>query len=364
MRLVHRFLILNQCLNFIHAKNILFIKKFIMSYQITLPSKPRVISEDDTHGIYEIDGFYPGYGHTIGNSLRRIILSSLPGVAITQVKIPGVQHEFSTIDGIKEDVIILLLNLKKVRVRMLTDEPQVLKISEKGPKTITAADIEVPGQVEILNKDQHIVELTGKGDFEIEMTIESGLGYVPKEALVKDRLDVGSIALDAVFSPVRKANYEVENMRVGDRTDYNRLRLSVETDGTITAREAIENSIVIMIHQLKSIVEFKEQDDKDIPTAELSIDPEETNIKNESKENDEVETATKDTADKEVFKTRIEELKLSQRVESSLNDAGIRTIGGLARKHAEDILGIAGLGEKGLQEIKRAISNFGVTLRS
>jgi len=328
-----------------------------MSHQVTLPSKPRVISEDETHGVYEIDGFYPGYGHTIGNSLRRIILSSLPGAAITQVKIPGVQHEFSTIDGVKEDVIIILLNLKKVRARMLTEEPQTLKISVKGPRTITAGDIQVPGQVEILNPDQHIAEITGKIDFEVEMTIEGGLGYVPKETLVKDRLEVGAIALDAVFSPVRKANYEVENMRVGDRTDFNRLRLTVETDGTLTAREAIESSITIMIHQLKAIVGFKEEEEE--TTAPQSI-PEDM----QTEELQEDKSSTKETADKEVFKTRIEELKLSQRVESALDEAGIRTIGGLARKHTEDILGIAGLGEKGLQEIKRAISNYGVTLRS
>lgn len=329
-----------------------------MSHQVTLPSKPRVISEDETRGVYEIDGFYPGYGHTIGNSLRRIILSSLPGAAITQVKIPGVQHEFSTIEGIKEDVIILLLNLKKVRARMLTEEPQTLKLSVKGPKTITAADIEVPGQVEILNKDQHIAEFTGKGDFEMEMVIESGLGYVPKELIVKERLEVGAISLDAVFSPVRKANYEVENMRVGDRTDFNRLRVTVETDGTLTAREAIENSITIMIHQLKAIVGFKEDEPEEV--VEESSSTEEDVAENDAK----TESTTKDVANKEVFKTRIEELKLSQRVEASLNDAGIRTVGGLARKHTEDILGIAGLGEKGLQEIKRALSNYGVTLRS
>lgn len=351
------FLILNPCLNFTHVSKTLFTKSFIMSHQVTLPSKPRVISEDGAHGVYEIDGFYPGYGHTIGNSLRRIILSSLPGAAITHVKISGVGHEFSTIDGIKEDVIVLLLNLKKLRARMLTDEPQVLKLNVKGPKTVTAADIEVPGQVELLNKDQHIAELTGKGSLEIEMTLEQGLGYVPKEALAKERVEVGSIALDAVFSPIRRVNYEVENMRVGDRTDFNRLRFIIETDGTLTAREAVEDAVTIMIHQLKAIVGFKEEEpedtEKDTPAKE-----------EETGSTSKIKGPAAETADKETFKTRIEELTLSQRVESSLSEAGIRTIGGLARKHTEDILGIGGLGEKGLQEIKRALSNYGVTLRS
>ncbi len=326
-----------------------------MSQQVTLPSKPRVISEDKTSGIYEIDGFYPGYGHTIGNSLRRIVLSSLPGAAITNVKIAGVQQEFSTIEGVKEDVIVLLLNLKKVRAKMLTDEPQTLKLKvSKGPKMVTAADIEVPGQVEILNGDQHIAEITGKNGLEIEMTIEKGLGYVPKEALSKERVEVGGIALDAMFSPIRRVNYEVENMRVGDRTDFNRLRFIIETDGTLTAREALEDSITIMIHQLKAIVGFKEDE----------TEPEKPAKEKEIKDTDTDKKSTQDVAGKEVFKTRIEELSLSPRIETALSDAGIRTIGGLARKHSEDVLGIAGLGEKGLQEIRRAISNYGVTLRS
>ncbi len=326
-----------------------------MTNKVTLPTKPRVVSEDKTRGIYEIDGFYPGYGHTIGNSLRRIILSSLPGAALTQVKIDGIQHEFSTIDGIKEDTIVLILNLKKIRAKMLTEEPQTLRLSIKGPKTITAADIEAPGQVEILNKDQHIAEFTSKGTFELEMTIANGLGYVPKEALDKERVPVGSIALDAVFSPIRRVNYEVENMRVGDRTDFNRLRIIIETDGTITPHEALEESITIMIHQLKAIVGFKENDPKEEPVAE---EKSQKDTKEDSK------SSARNIADKEVFKTRIEELSLSQRVGDSLGEAGIRTIGGLARKHTEDILGIPGLGEKGLQEIKRALSNYGVTLRS
>ncbi len=326
-----------------------------MSQQVTLPSKPRVISEDKISGVYEIDGFYPGYGHTIGNSLRRIVLSSLPGAAITNVNIAGVQQEFSTIEGIKEDVIVLLLNLKKVRAKMLSDEPQTLKLKiPKGPKVVTAADIEAPGQVEILNPDQHIAEITGKNGLEIEMTIEKGLGYVPKEALSKERVEVGGIALDAVFSPIRRVNYEVENMRVGDRTDFNRLRFIIETDGTLTAREALEDSITIMIHQLKAIVGFKEDE----------AEPEEPTKEKESKDTDTDKKPTQDVANKEVFKTRIEELSLSPRIETALSDAGIRTIGGLARKHSEDVLGIAGLGEKGLQEIRRAISNYGVTLRS
>jgi len=320
-------------------------------HQVTVPSKPRVISEKDFAGTYEVDGLYPGYGHTLGNSLRRIILSSLPGAAITHVKIDGVSHEFSTIEGVAEDTITLLLNLKKIRLRMLTDDPQVLKLKIKGPKTVTAADIEVPGQIEVLNPEQHIAEVSGKINFDVEMTAERGLGYVAKEALQKDRVDIGTITLDAVFSPIRRVNYEVENMRVGDRTDFNRLRVFIETDGTLTPRAALENSIEIMIHQLKAVIGFQEE-------AEVREEEKPTKVaKAEGEE-------TKKDADKESFKTRITELALTARVEAALDESGIRTVGGLVRKREEDILAIEGLGQKGLQEIKRSLSNLGITLRS
>ncbi len=320
------------------------------NYQVALPTKPRIVEESDNRGIYEIDGFYPGYGHTIGNSLRRIILSSLPGVAITSVKIDGVSHEFSTIDGVEEDVIRILLNLKKIQFKTDSNEPQTLKLEIKGPKKVTAADIKAPGQVEILNKDQYITEVTGKINLDIEFNIETGLGYVPKEDLNKDKVDIGSIALDAAFAPIKRVNYEVENMRVGDRTDYNRLRIFIETNGTITAHEALEKSIEIMIHQLKSIIGFKEE--------ELEVVEDKPEVKEDKEDN----SKSVDTA--EIFKTRIEELKLSLRVDTAMSEAGIRTIGGLVRKREEDLLGIQGLGQKGLQEIKRSLSNYGVTLRA
>jgi DNA-directed RNA polymerase subunit alpha len=208
--------------------------------QVLLPSKPRIVSEEGFSGAYEIDGLYPGYGHTLGNSLRRIILSSLSGVAITSIKIAGVDHEFSSVPGVKEDVINLILNLKKVRIKMLTDEPQTIELNIKGIKEVTAGDIQIPGQVEILNPELYIASLGSKtADLSIEMRIEKGLGYVPKEVLQKDRTEIGHIALDAIFSPIRRVNYEVENMRVGDRTDFNKLKIFIETDGTITPNEAL-----------------------------------------------------------------------------------------------------------------------------
>ncbi|MBP9669213.1 MAG: DNA-directed RNA polymerase subunit alpha [Candidatus Pacebacteria bacterium] len=316
-------------------------------YHVTLPSKPRIVKDEGPSGTFEIDGLHPGYGHTLGNSLRRIILSSLPGAAITHVKIDGVAHEFSTLEGVKEDVVTLLLNLRKVRLSVLSDEPQTITIKVKGPAIVTAKDIEVPGQVEILNPEQYIAEISGKNALEIEMQVERGLGYVPKEVVQKERVDIGTIALDAIFSPIRRVNYEVENMRVGDRTDYNRLRIFIQTDGTLPAREALEKSIEIMIHQLKAVIGFKEEEHVTEIVAEIA----------EGKRSD-------DDKDAELLKTRITELALSPRVESALDGASIRTIGGLVRKREDDLLAIEGLGQKGMQEIKRALSNFGLTLRS
>lgn len=322
----------------------------MLDYHIALPSKPRIVSEGERNGIYEIDGLYPGYGYTLGNSLRRIILSSLPGAAVTIVKIEGIQHEFSTIEGVKEDVVAVLLNIRKMRVKLTSDEPQTLTLSVKGPKVVTAADFKIPGQVELLNPEQHIAEITGKGSLELEVQVERGLGYVPKEQHQKERVEIGTIALDAIFSPIRRVNYEVENMRVGDRTDFNRLRILIETDGTITAREALERSIETMVHQLRAIIGFKEE----------SIAPE-VSAHEISAHAGHDERAS--SADAEMLKTRITELTLPARVEQALDNASIRTVGGLVRKREDDLLAIEGLGQKGMQDIKRALSNLGLTLR-
>src|SRR3989338_275331 len=149
-------------------------------YKIIIPSKPRVVVEEGNKGVFEIDGLYPGYGHTLGNSLRRIILSSLPGASITSIKIDGISHEFSTIEGIKEDVIVIILNLKRIRFKMFSDEPQIATLSVKGPKEVKASDVKTSGQVEILNGDQHLAEITGKVSLNIELKIEKGLGFIAK----------------------------------------------------------------------------------------------------------------------------------------------------------------------------------------
>lgn len=321
----------------------------MLETDILLPSKPRVVSESDFSGVFEIDGLYPGYGHTLGNSLRRILLSSLTGAAITSVKIDGVSHEFSAIDGVKEDVIMILLNLKKVRFRMTTDEPQEITLSMKGQKSVTAGSIKTPGQIEILNPDQHIAEVTGTNTtLNISMMVQRGLGYATREELQKEKVEVGSIVLDAIFTPIRRVNYEVEDMRVGDRTDHNRLRITIETDGSVSSREALESSINIMIRQLQAIVGFKEE------TASLDSDLEKAVLK---------EKVKKEEIDPEILKTRIETMNLTTRTANALNTANIRTLGGLVRKKEEDLLDVDGLGEKGIQEIKKILLDNGLSLR-
>jgi DNA-directed RNA polymerase subunit alpha len=320
-------------------------------YKIIMPSKPRIVLEEGNKGVFEIDGLSPGYGHTLGNSLRRIILSSLPGASVTSIKIDGVSHEFQTMDGIKEDVIVMILNLKKTRFKMISDEPQTVTLSVKGPKEILAGDIKTGGQVEILNPELHIAEVTGKINLNIEMKIEKGLGFIAKEVFQKEKVDVGTIAVDAIFTPIRRVAYEVENMRVGDKTNHNRLRISIETDGTLTAREALSRSIEIMINQLKAIIDFKE-------IEEVKIDKKANKEEESDSEKDEKKG---DFAD--VLKTRTDGLDLSTRTLNALTSANIRTLGGLARKKREDLLEIEGIGEKGITEIKKVLNKFGLNLK-
>ncbi len=322
-------------------------------YHVLLPSKPKVIEEKGNKGVFEIDGLYPGYGHTLGNSLRRIILSSLPGAAITSIKFKGVNHEFSTVAGIKEDVITMVLNLKKVRIEMFSDEVQVISLKTKGIKDVTADDIEASGQIKILNPELHIAHVTDKNvDLDIELTIQKGLGYVSKEVLQKEKMDIGIIALDARFSPIERVSYEVENMRVGDRTDFNRLKLTIETDGTISAKSALEKSIEIMISQLKAIIGFKEEENFLIEDSKLDSKGSHEDADGEGKEEYD-----------DFLKTRTESLDLSARTVNALINANIRTVGGLARKKEKDILSIEGLGAKGVEEIKKVLTDNNISLK-
>lgn len=221
---------------------------------IQLPSEPKVVSKEGTRGVFEIGPLYPGYGMTIGNTLRRVLLSSLEGAAVTSLKIKGVDHEFSTMAGVLEDVIDIILNVKKVRFKLFKDEPVTLFLSAKGPKEVTAADIKTTADVEVVNPGQLIATITDKKtEIEMEVTVEKGIGYVPAEQREKEKLSIGKIAVDGIFTPVKGVNFTVENIRVGQRTDYNKVLLDIETDGSVSPEAALKQACRILIEHFNII---------------------------------------------------------------------------------------------------------------
>ncbi|MBU3901361.1 DNA-directed RNA polymerase subunit alpha [Patescibacteria group bacterium] len=310
---------------------------------INLPQKLNIVKSEGLRTIFEIEGLYPGYGVTLGNALRRVLLSSLPGAAIVGVKITGVHHEFSTIPHVTEDVIEIILNLRQIRFKKFVDEPVKLHLSVKGEKEIKAGDIKTTADVEIINKEAPIATLTDKkAELEIEIEVGSGLGFVPVESRKKDKLEIGTIAIDALFSPIRKVNFEVENMRVGDRTDFNRLRFDIETDGSITAEETLTKASQILVEQFKAIIgegPSEESGEKSAVTEEAAADSE------------------------EATKTKVEDLELSTRTTTSLTEGGVKTVGGLIKKDEASLKELDGLGDKGITEIKKALKKLGLSLK-
>lgn len=230
-----------------------------MKYQyLSEPVIIKKISEDTFKGVFEIEGLYTGYGLTIGNSLRRALLSSLPGTAITQVKIKNANHEFGTLPGMSESVLDLILNLKRVRLHSYSDEPQVITLKVKGAKEVKASDIETTSQVVVVTPDVHLATLSEKSsELDMELTIEKGLGYAPIESRKMEKLGVGTIALDALFSPVLKVDYKVSEMRVGERTDYNKIVFEIETDGTITPSAALHKASNILKDNFEKIASIE-----------------------------------------------------------------------------------------------------------
>jgi len=223
---------------------------------IPLPSPIKIIQKKKNQALFEIEGLYPGYGATIGNSLRRVLLSSLPGVAVTEVKIQGVPHEFSTIPGILEDTIVLLLNLKNLRFKIHEGDSQKIQLKVKGEKDVRGSDFKLSPQIELANPELHIATITDKkAEIDIEIKIEKGVGYEPKDYRKTKKTEIGTICLDAIFTPIKNVNLEVENMRVGERTDFNKLNLEIETDGTITPEEAFFEACDILIKHFNVIFE-------------------------------------------------------------------------------------------------------------
>lgn len=225
---------------------------------IQTPEQIKVIAKDGNRTTFEISPLMPGYGATIANPLRRVLLSSLEGAAITSIKIKGVDHEFSSISGVQEDVIEIIMNVKKIKFRLHTDGPVKLTLEVKGEKEVTAADIKTNADVEVINPDQHIAALTDKKiEFAMELDIEKGIGYVPVEQRQKEKLAIGAIAIDAVFSPVRLVNFKIEDIRVGQRIDYNKVTMEVETDGSIEPEAAMKSASEILINHFRVVNEVQ-----------------------------------------------------------------------------------------------------------
>lgn len=243
---------------------------------IPLPQPTKIVDQKQNLGVFVIEELYPGYGVTIGNSLRRVLLSSLEGAAITQAKIKGVAHEFSTLPGVMEDVVSILLNLKQMRFRLHGDEPQKATLKVKGEKEVKGSDFELPDPLELITKDLVLVHVTDKSAaLEIEIQVEKGIGYVPAEERKSAKQEIGSIALDAIFTPVTRVSSKVENMRVGDQTDFNRVTIEIETDGTITPEAAFWQATDLLLKQfevvksgVKEAAEVKKEESEEKPKAQ------------------------------------------------------------------------------------------------
>jgi len=258
----------------------------------------------------------------------------------------------------KEDVLSFILNIKKLRARLVGVSEAKVELSLKGPKVVTAKDItNIGGVVELANIDEYLCELTDKVDLKVEITFASGIGFIGREAIRREKLPTGTIVLDSVFSPIRKASYTVDNMRVGDRTDYNRLEIAIETDGTLTPREALEQSLALMINQLRAIANLKEE----FIDASFNTSANLTSAVSSLAEKEILDEEEDSHTD--ALKTRIDTLGLSTRVMNALSEANIRTLGGLVRKAENDLLELDGFGSKGLDEIKEVLARFDLKLK-
>ncbi len=297
------------------------------------------VSQNGKYGKFVIEPLERGFGHTLGNSMRRVLLSSLPGVAVSSVHIEGVQHEFSTIPGVKEDVTEIILNLKSMACQMFCEGPKQLVIDFKGPMELTAGDIKTDDEVEIINKDLHIATLNEDAHLQMQLTMERGRGYVSADKNKNASMPIGVIPIDSIFTPVKKVNYTVEDTRVGQITDYDRLTLELWTNGTLKPEEAISGASKILIEHLEL---FAGLTDQVIPVS--MVQPEE------------------DKKDK-VLEMTIEELDLSVRAYNCLKRAGINSVAELVQKNEEDMMKVRNLGRKSLEEVEQKLEALGLGLR-
>lgn len=321
----------------------------MMMTSITMPTKMTMVPGDKPHtNIITLEPFFPGYGVTVGNALRRVLLSSIPGAAVTAVKIDGVEHEFSTVEGIKEDVVQVLLNLKKLRFKSFSDEPVSVTLKWTGAGIITGKDLTVPSSVELINPDQKIAEATSKdAKLALELWVEKGFGYVPIEQRPDEKAEIGRIALDAIFTPVQKVNFEVESSRVGQMTNYEKVVYTIQTDGSISPEEAIRHATQLLIDHLKAL-QAPFLNPADIEAMEKPALPEMPGA----------ETATDVTP----VAGDLAEMGFSARTMKALSAAGIATMADLSSKTEADLKAVDGLGDKALADIMQALSDRGMSL--
>lgn len=306
--------------------------------------KPKIeiveVNEDNTYGKFVVEPLERGYGTTLGNSLRRVLLSSLPGAAVSSINIQGVLHEFSTVPGVLEDVPEIILNIKDIAAKIYSDEPVTLRLEAKGPKVVTAGDIITGPDVEILNKDLYIATINEDGELYMEMEMIKGRGYNVAERNKRKGQPVGVIPVDSSFTPVKKVNFLVENTRVGQITDYDKLTLEVWTDGTLTPEEATSLGAKILTEHLNLFIDLTEH----VNDVEIMVE----------KEEDEKE---------KVLEMTVEELDLSVRSYNCLKRAGINTVEELTQKTEEDMMKVRNLGKKSLEEIQNKLAELGLSLK-
>jgi len=322
--------------------------------RILPPHKPQYTPINKKTGLFEINGCYPGYGTTLGNALRRVLLSSLSGAAIVSIKIKGAKHEFSTLTDVMEDVIQIILNLKQVRFRLFSDEAVQASLKVKGEKTIDAGMIKCPSNAEVVNKDAHIATITSaKGELEIEMEIDAGIGYVPVEQQEREKKEVGVIAVDAIYTPIKRVNYTISNMRVGKRTDFEKISLEIVTDGSVTPEEAFSKAVDILVNQFS---EMKTVEEANAKKEEVVVPKIKEKVK-EKKEDESEEV-------QDPNKIEVSELRnLSTRTLNILEKNKIKTIKNIVKLNEEQLSSLSGMGAKGIKEIKKAIGDFGINLK-
>ena len=297
------------------------------------------VGQNNCYGKFVVEPLERGFGHTLGNSLRRVLLSSLPGVAVSSVHIEGVQHEFSTVPGVKEDVTEIILNLKGLAVKMFTDNPKQVIVDVKGPCVLTAGDIKVDDEVEIINPEMHIATLNEDAHLQMQLMLEKGRGYVSADKNKNPSMPIGVIAIDSIFTPVRKVNYTVADTRVGNTTDYDRLTLEIWTNGTLKLEEAISYAAKILSEHLSLFVSLTDQA---MPVS--MVQPE-------------------DDKKEKVLEMTIEELELSVRAYNCLKRAGINSVAELVQRNQEDMMKVRNLGRKSLEEVEQKLQELGLGLR-